>query len=387
MDPQCMLRVPIPIIEEIISFSSLKEKLTFRITCKKFQHITNRYFPTFTTTLCGNIEGNKDGDFLSAEFNRPEFGVLDSSSNSLLISDVFNYKIRRIDLSTKKVSTLCGGPGWKDEIGGDSLPCFPSGLALDEREKILFVSDCMNHVIRSVSLLDGKVQTIYGTPLKQGKLDGIGSETTFYRPRGLAFNSILKHLYVVDSSNHSIRRIILDERRVETLCGNGKEGYKNGSLVESMFCYPCDITFNSLTEELYVSDEYNHIIRAISLKDKKVRTLCGTPGDKGYKDGIHNQAQFKHPLGLGLDTQSNYLYVCDRSNSTIRKISLSGEVTVNTLCGIEGKCGSKDGIFSTFASPLGIAVDPYSQFLYVIDYANHRIRKIMDSDRIPSKRG
>lgn len=388
MDPQCMLRVPIPIIEEIISFSSLGEKLKFRISCKKFKHITSKYFPTFTTTLCGNTKGYEDGNFLNAKFNKPSFGVLDSSSNVLFVSDTYNHIIRKIDLSTKKVSTLCGTPGkieWKDGIGMESQFYFPSGLALNEREKILFVSDCMNHVIRSVNLVNGKVDTLVGNPEIAGKGDGIGKESTFNWPCGLTFNSILNHLYVVDGNNHSIRRVILDERRVETLCGNGNRGCADGSFEESMFCFPCDITFNPLTEELYVSDDDNHVIRAISLKDKRVRTLCGTPKDRRWEGGIHNQAKFNHPLGLGLDTREKCLYVCDRLNSTIRKISLSGEVVVNTVCGIEGKCGNRDGIFSTFSGPHGIVVDPHSPILYLMDHDNHNVRKIIDNSRTPSK--
>ena len=165
--------------------------------------------------------------------------------------------IRRIDLSTNKVNTLCGTPGkngWKDGIGSESQFYYPSGLALNEKENILFVSDSWNHVIRRVSLIDGRVDTIYGKKGNKGRNDGIGNESTFNYPQGLAFDSISNHLYVADCGNHSIRRIILNERRVETLCGNGNEGYVDGSFEESMFNYPFDISFNSLTEELYVSD-------------------------------------------------------------------------------------------------------------------------------------
>src|SRR5690242_16114420 len=69
MNPQAQTIIPIPIIEEIISFSQLKEKLLFRQSCKLFLLFTNReFFPTITTTLCGSLQGYEDGEALKAKF-------------------------------------------------------------------------------------------------------------------------------------------------------------------------------------------------------------------------------------------------------------------------------------------------------------------------------
>ena len=385
MNPQAQTIIPIPIIEEIIYLSQLKEKLSFRQSCKLFFHSTNReFFPTITTTLCGcGEQGFEDGEALRAKFNYPEFGALDSSSNILYVSDTNNHVIRRIDLSTNKVDTLCGTPttkGFKDGIGSESQFNSPTGLALNEKEKVLYVSDSGNNAIRRVNLIDGRVDTLCGNG-KRGSKDGIGNEATFNYPKGLAFDSISNYLYVADCNNNSIRRIILNERRVETLCGSG-EGYVDGSFEESKFYYPYDIVLNSSTEELYVSDCCNHVIRVISLKNRRVSTLCGTPQQEGYENGIHNQSKFKYPGGLGLDINSNCLYVTDGDNQVVRRISLSGEVRVSTLCGIVGKSGSRDGLNPTFNYPTGIVVDPHSQSLYVMDSNNNKVRKIIDRSRI-----
>ena len=69
-------------------------------------------------------------------------------------------------------------------------------------------------------------------------------------------------------------------------------------------------------------------------------------------------------------------------NHVVRRISLLGEVKVNTLCGIEGKKGSRDGFFPTFNYPRGIVVDSHSQSLYVMDCGNNKVRKIIDRNRI-----
>lgn len=381
MNPQLDLLLPIPIMEEIISLSASSSKVTFRATCKRFElFITDHFFSTFTTTLCGNISEYKNGELTHTQFKYPTFGALDSSSNSLYVSDHGNHVIRKIDLFTHQVTTLCGDSTnhtWKDGVGSEARFRYPEGMALDEKKRILYVSDSYNHVIRSVNLIDGSVTTIVGNPRKSGNEDGIGEDAVFLYPSGLALDSISNCLYVTDRCNHSIRKIVLGERRVETLCGGKRRGYKNGSFEETMVSEPTDIALNPNTQELYVSDRGNDAIRVLSLQNRTVDTLCGFPGFQEYEDGTFTQAKFDRPKGLALDSRSKCLYVSD-GNHIIRKISLFEKGNVTTFCGTPRKGGNKSGFFPTFENPEGIVIDPQSQTLYVIDCRNHKVKKIID---------
>lgn len=386
MNRQVDLILPIPIMEEIISFSALDEKMTFRVTCKHFLHfITKHFLPSFTTTLCESGNKREDEGFLHNQFNG-KFGILDPSSTILFISDERNYAIQKLDLSTNQITPFCGtlgNSGWRDGIGSEAQFWRPSGLALHETEKILYVSDSYTNVIRGISLVNGAVNTIVGNPTFSGRTDGIGKEVTFNNPFGLALDSISNFLYVVDRYNHAIRKILLNEKRVETLCGNGFRGYKDGTFEEVMFDSPYDIALNLETQELYVTDTKNHVIRLISLENRTVSTLCGTPGVKGCESGPLNEANFYHPRGLTLDSYSQCLYVTD-CNITIRKISLQRGGKVTPLCGIQGKRGSRNGLFPTFNCPIKIIVDPHSHAIYVMDCPNAKVRKIMDKNRLLS---
>lgn len=134
---------------------------------------------------------------------------------------------------------------------------------------------------------------------------------------------------------------------------------------------------NAVTQELYVSDMWNHVIRVISLESETVKTLCGTPKMEGRENGTPSQAKFWYPKGLGFDPYSHCLYVSDQ-NQVIRKISLLEEGRVSTFCGIKGKDESRDGAFSTFNCPIGIAMDSHSQSLYVMEFGENKVRKIID---------
>jgi DNA-binding beta-propeller fold protein YncE len=70
---------------------------------------------------------------------------------------------------------------------------------------------------------------------------------------------------------------------------------------------------------LYIADRGNHNIRKITPAGI-VSTIAGA-GRSGYLDGSDISALFFAPAGLALDPQGN-LYVADHSNGRIRKISL-----------------------------------------------------------------
>lgn len=370
MDPQVQIILPFEVIVEILKFSGNKQICILRETCKKFQrHIDIFIQPRITT--------------ITTEVNTPYFGVLDSSSNSLYVSNYGNNTIKQIDLLTNQVITTYGSPAsnnLRDKMGNKVTFKSPSGLALHTKENLLYISDSYNHTIRCMNLVDGKVNTIAGRDFvigregSSGNEDGIGNEAKFFCPCGLALDSISNHLYVADSYNHSIRKIGLEDRKVETLCGSGKGGYADGPFEEAMFSVPNDVALNLNTQELYVSDTQNHIVRVLSLKNKTVSTLCGIPKEKGYANGSFTQAKFKWPFGLRLDVHSNHLYVSDE-NHVIRRVSLLGEVKTNILCGIPRNRRIKGNITPTFSFPKGIVIDNNSHHLYIMD--DHGIRKVV----------
>jgi len=66
-----------------------------------------------------------------------------------------------------------------------------------------------------------------------------------------------------------------------------------------------------------------HRIRKISPRGD-VSTIAGT-SNRGNVDGVGSTAQFRYPRGIAIDYMGN-LFVSDRGNDTIRKVSQKGEV-------------------------------------------------------------
>lgn len=91
-----------------------------------------------------------------------------------------------------------------------------------------------------------------------------------------------------------------------------------------------------------------------------VTTFAGG-GTSGFGDGTGIAAKFRNPSGLTFDNSGN-LYVCDRNNNRIRKITPEGVTT--TVFGPSIPLGNS--IFGVFLDPSGIAFDGVNNFYVAV---------------------
>ncbi|MCB1188831.1 MAG: hypothetical protein H7A23_06095 [Leptospiraceae bacterium] len=215
------------------------------------------------------------------------------------------------------------------------------------------------------------ISTFAGSAGNSGSTDATGTEALFNQPDGIATDGT--NLYVADSNNHTIRKIEITSGTVTTLAGSaGNSGSADGTGTAARFNKPIGIATDKTN--LYVTDT-NHTIRKIVISTGVVTTLAGTAGTTGSNDATGTSATFNSPNGITIDSDNTNLYVSDYGNNTIRKVVISTGV-VTTLAGSAGSSGSTDdtGTSARFSGPAGITAD--STQLYVADSKNHTIRKI-----------
>jgi hypothetical protein len=274
-------------------------------------------------------------------------------------------------------TTVAGGlRGVMDGLNGSAQFYNPSGVAVDGGGNI-YVGDQANNLIREISPLGTNwiVSTIAGST--QGSVDGSNTNAQFFGPSGIAVDKF-GNLYVADQYNSIIRQISLSGKNwvVSTIAGTaGVSGNEDGSNGSARFSNPTGIAVDG-AGNLFVADEVNNAIRKITLfgSDWVVTTIAG--GAQGASDGTNTTAEFFRPHGVAVDSGGR-VFVADQFNNTIRLMKPEGLNWVVTTIAGESISGLADGLGTnaTFDAPVGVAVDP-SDNVYVADLFNNAIRKL-----------
>jgi sugar lactone lactonase YvrE len=336
------------------------------------------------TTLAGLalVHGSADGIGNAARFYGPS-GVATDGGGNIYVTDRGNDTIRRVD-ATGAVTTLAGSAGHfeaADGIGSAARFSGPGGLATDSGGNV-YVADTYNNAIRKISPA-AMVTTLAGSASLPGSADGADVAARFDTPNGVA-TDLAGNVYVADDNNQTIRKIT-SAGVVSTLAGLAPFfGNTDGTGSSALFYHPAGVAADS-SGNVYVADRYNSAIRKIT-RGGVVTTLAGSAGFFGSFDGTGSAARFSGPAGVAIDRGGN-VYVADYGNDAIRKVTPAGLVT--TLAGLPGVpgspgvSGSADGAGSAarFNHPIGVATDN-GDHLYVADYDNHTIRAITMSNGV-----
>ena len=170
---------------------------------------------------------------------------------------------------------------------------YPRAITTDGTS--LYVADQNNHTIRKIVISTGAVTTIAGYAGSYGSTDGTGTSARFKYPSGITI--VGTNLYVSDQSNNKIRKIVIATGEVTTFAGSGSWGSANGTGTAASFNSPQGITTDGTN--LYLVDRSNHKIRKIIIASKAVTTLAGS-GNYGFADGTGTAAKFYGPMGIDL---------------------------------------------------------------------------------------
>ncbi len=216
------------------------------------------------TTLAGTMStpGSTNGLGPIASFHSPTGVGMDTGGN-VYVADSMNAGIRKIT-STGSVTTFAGSlgnNGSNDGIGTAAQFLTPMGVAVDSVNNV-YVADTGNHTIRKITSA-GTVTTLAGTAGIIGNADGSGAMAQFNAPQGITVHSS-GVLYITDTGNHTLRKIT-PTGIVTTLSGTpGHTGTADGVGAIARFNKPIGIYINSLGI-LYISDSLNHTIRKVIL--------------------------------------------------------------------------------------------------------------------------
>ena len=277
------------------------------------------------TTIAGSgvkAYAGDGGPAREASFSAPHEIRFDGEGN-LFVVERDAHVVRRIDAETGVVSTVAGmGEAGFSGDGGPAAAAAmnrPHSIALDSAGGLL-ICDIGNHRVRRVDLASGIISTISGTGEPEATPDEAPLEGTPLRgPRSLDTGQD-GTAYLVLREGNAVFRMDLERRRLERIAGTGETGYAGdgGHALEATFNGPKGIAYSAGDESLYIVDTENHVIRRMRLRTGRIETVLGT-GERGDgPDGAPLQCRTARPHGVCV--HAGVVYVADSESHRVRAI-------------------------------------------------------------------
>jgi uncharacterized protein (TIGR03437 family) len=345
--------------------------------------------------------GGDGGSAALAQLNSP-YGLAFDGSGNLYIADLGNARVRQV-APNGMISTVAGGGpllagGVNDGSQANEVAlAAPRNLASDGHGS-LYISDfTANRVYRLAP--NGSLTTVAGT----GGLgfSGDGGPATAAQlayPSGVAVDQS-GSLFIADSQNHLIRKVsggvISSIARAATPTGLTFDGFGTLYVADPGAGQILTIPVTSTPAAFPVpahdatvgSDGYVYAVTGteiVRVSFYGTNAVVAGGGNSASGDGGPAQsARLNHPSGVSVDPQGN-LYIADRDNHRIRRVSPNGTIATIAGTGVPGNSG--DGGLATQAqlnSPASVTVDGQGN-LYIADTGNHRVRVVSTGGIISS---
>jgi hypothetical protein len=198
------------------------------------------------------------------------------------------------------------------------------------------------------------------------------------------------NLFIADTYNDRIRKVS-SSGIITTVAGNATSGYFNdgsgdgGAATNASLYYPTGVAVDG-SGNLFIADRYDNRIRKVS-PSGIITTVAGN-AIYGYSGdgGAATNAGLHYPTGVTVDGSGN-LFIADSYNSRIRKVSPSGIISTvagNGTYGYSGDGGAATNAALTY--PSGVSVDG-SDNLFIAESDISRIRKVSSSGVITTVAG
>ncbi len=263
--------------------------------------------------------------------------ALDRDGN-IYFADGDNNRIRRVDISTRIITTVAGtGAGADSGDGGPAVNAGvsrPTGITVDAAGDLYFSSSWSR--VRKVIAGTGIIETVAGQFVTSfGGDNGPAVDALFWDPIPSAVDRS-GNLYIADYENSRVRMVTAAMGIVTTVAGSGgcameappfnvlvcQSGFSGdgGPARDATLNYAESVALD-LNGNLYIADTINHRIRRVDASTGLIYTIAGN-GVNGFSGdgGPALTAEISFPVSVAVD-RSERVYFADENNNRIRVLT------------------------------------------------------------------
>ncbi|HEY8713171.1 MAG TPA: hypothetical protein VIM68_09870, partial [Thermoanaerobaculia bacterium] len=340
------------------------------------------------TTVVGNGQyGGGDGNVATEAGLYATMAIAFDRAQNLFVHDGSNSSIRRVDATTRIITTIAGGGTFIGDglIATSALLSAPRGLTLDKSGN-LYIADSGHTLVRKVDAATHVISTFAGILNHYYGAGPDGTDATAAVVGGvndIAFNDA-GELFIADPHNGLISKVDT-AGKISAYAGGGSpaDAIGDGGPATASQMVPVGVGFDA-AGNLYIADTDayasvpHHRIRRVDAQTKVITTIAGgsTPGFAG--DGSDAKAALLDSPTQAIVDGAGNIFIADSGNGAIRRI----DATTNIITTYAGRGNPSDGIgdglvaTSASLSPSHMTIDRATGDLYVADTGTHRIRKI-----------
>ncbi|MEO8373208.1 MAG: hypothetical protein ABI806_28745 [Candidatus Solibacter sp.] len=267
------------------------------------------------TTVAGTGKKGYTGEggpALQADLNEPYEIAFDRGGN-IYFAEMQNHVVRRIDAKTHVIRTIAGTgvPGFSGDGGPATTAQLrqPHSIAFDPQGRLL-ICDIGNARIRRLDLATSVIETWAGTGERKPTPDGAPlAGTPLNGPRAIAIDPD-GNLYLALREGNAIYRIDPKSSRIFHLAGTGETGHTGdgGPAKLAKLAGPKGVAW-APGNSLYLADTESHTIRKIDLKTNIITTVAGA-GERG---------ELARPHGIFV-TPQGAVYIGDSENHRLLQL-------------------------------------------------------------------
>lgn len=250
----------------------------------------------------------------SSELKEPH-GIAITRQGRLFIADTHHNRVGAIDLATNALTSYAGTGD--AGFGGDGGPANSAtfngvfAIALDPGQRNLLIADLSNRRIRRIDLSTGMVTTAAGNGEKGVPADGaIAAESPLMDPRAVAADT-KGNIFILERNGNALRRVD-PTGHIQTLIAPGQ--------ITPDLKGPKHLCVDA-SGRVIIADAENHLVRLYDPADGSTRTIAGTgkPGITIVaNDPLRTELNRPHGVSIAPDQS---LIITDSYNHRILRLT------------------------------------------------------------------